>query len=63
MKREQILMLVTLLLVAFLSWRLISTEHFTKGPARVRSLSLELDPLRTGDPVVDLEVAGEGRHD
>ncbi len=61
MKREQILMLVTFLLVAFLSWRLMTDEPFSKGPRAVRALTLELNPLNEGDPVVDLTVEGEAR--
>lgn len=61
MKREQILMLLTLLLVAFLSWRLLTDEPFSKGPRTVRALSLELNPLNEGEPVVDLTVLGEAR--
>ena len=61
MKREQILMIATLVLVGFLSWRLMTTEAFTKGPGRVRSLSLELEEMRAGEPVVGLEVAGDAR--
>lgn len=61
MKREQILMLVTLVLVAFLSWRLISSDAFSKGPRTVRSLNLEVEAVNTGDPVVDLSTTGQPR--
>lgn len=61
MKREQILMLITLLLVAFLSWRLVSDEPFSKGPRSVRALSLEMNPMGSSEPVVQLTAAGEAR--
>ncbi|MCH2101575.1 MAG: tetratricopeptide repeat protein [Planctomycetes bacterium] len=54
-------MIATLALVAFLSWRLMTSESFSRGPGRVRSLGLELEEMRIGEPVVGLEVAGDAR--